>query len=254
MKFISSPHNPFYRRLKTLGTNKGIREEKLILLSGEKLVHEFLKSPNLEILGEIFPPDLKPLSGIENALELSNSLFDAVDELGTGFNILILKKPNQIKWDPLSEPHGLEVICPLGDPQNVGALLRTCEGFGVRKIILTSESASPFLPKAIKASAGSALRVLTERADSLRKTIETLETSPFAESTFILAQNGKNIQNVRWPKNLRLVIGEEGPGFSQQELFQSVSIPTEKIESLNATVAASLAIYSCQTARSAHSK
>ena len=47
----------------------------------------------------------------------------------------------------------------LQDPANVGAILRAAEAFGAGGVVLTPGTASPFAPKAFRASAGSALRV-----------------------------------------------------------------------------------------------
>ena len=49
-------------------------------------------------------------------------------------------------------------------------------------------------------------------------------------------------------KNLRLLVGEEGPGIPRGEGLGTIAIPTEGVESLNATVAASIALY-CWSAR-----
>ena len=63
----------------------------------------------------------------------------------------------------------------------------------------------------------------------------------------LLALFGENIAAVTWPKNLRLWVGEEGPGLTlehaQKRIMKFVHIPTANIESLNAMVSTSLALW-----------
>ena len=48
---------------------------------------------------------------------------------------------------------------PLGDPQNIGSLIRSCAAFGIKKLILLEESSSPFLPKSLRAASGQIFNV-----------------------------------------------------------------------------------------------
>jgi TrmH family RNA methyltransferase len=132
-------------------------------------------------------------------------------------------------------PHGIEVVLPVGDPGNLGALLRSCEAFGVGRVILTKEAAHPFLPKAVKASAGSALRLPLLRGPALAE---------FPNSCIALDANGNDIKDFIWPANGLLVVGEEGAGLGRKKskFDFHLRIPTEGVESLNAVVAASIAL------------
>jgi TrmH family RNA methyltransferase len=207
---------------------------------GEKLVKEFLKKPNFEILAEVIGPDHRPLlEGREfdrtPKYQLTKDLFDEVDVVGTHFNMLLLKAP-EVPMETLSEPHGLELVLPLGDPGNLGACLRSAYAFGVKKVWLTEEASHPFHPKAIKASAGASLHLKLSRTEKLANVISN------AKKAFVLDQNGTNISKFKFPKDLYLFIGEEGPGLPAHKLLV-LSIPTQGVESLNATVATSIACY-----------
>lgn len=231
---LSSAANPQFRMWKSLQTSKGLKEEGLLLLSGEKLVKEFLAKPFLEIVSELVPEDGQPLSGCRATFQLKHEMFKALDEIGTHFNILVLKQPALEKHEPLSEPNGLELISPLGDPGNLGALIRSAEAFGVNKVILTQEACHPYLPKSIKASHGSVLRMKIAKGPALRE----LSTKVVA-----LDGNAKSILQYQFAKNCRILIGEEGPGIKGFKADMRVSIPTQNVESLNAVVAASIALF-----------
>lgn len=231
---LSSPMNPQYRLWKSLQTSKGLKEHDLLLLSGEKLVREFLAKPFLEIISEIVPEDGKPLSGVKHCVQLKNDLFDKLDEIGTHFNILVLRQPAIEKHETHSEPTGLEVICPLGDPGNLGALIRSAEAFSARCVILTQEACHPFLPKSIKASHGSVLRMPLKRGPALKD---------FSTAVVALDSNAKSILQYQFKKDCRLLVGEEGPGIKGFKADMRISIPTQNVESLNAMVAASIALF-----------
>jgi TrmH family RNA methyltransferase len=234
---IESAHNETFKKLLSLTSSKGLKEEGLFLLSGEKLIREFLKQPNLNVIHEVPVPRQNPLTSA-NVIELAAPLFQQLDVLGTHFNILVLEQPKLpalTKEDMATyEPQGIEVAAPTGDPGNLGALIRSCEAFAIPKVILTKEAAHAFLPKAVKASAGSVLRVPMARGPAL---------VDLPASSIALDMEGTAITEFNWPKNGILVLGEEGPGLSSAPFATRVRIPTKSVESLNAAVAASIALF-----------
>ena len=245
MLTVESQKNETFKKLLSLTSSKGLKKEGLFLLSGEKLIREFLKNPRLTIYAEILSPQMKPL--LEKNLHpesecicLSTDLFNQVDILGTHHNILVLHQPRMetLNADEILSysPKGLEVVIPLGDPGNLGALLRSCEAFGVPQVILTQEAAHPFLPKSIKASAGSVLRLPILLGPALHH---------FPKNCIALDMNGIPLDDFVWPTKGLLVVGEEGPGLSSATdicFTQRISIPTQGVESLNVVVAASIAL------------
>jgi TrmH family RNA methyltransferase len=181
--------------------------------------------------------------------ELPPPLFRELDLLGTHFNLLIVEQAPQPAWKMEESPSGLEIISPLGDPSNLGALLRTATAFGVRRVILTRESAHPFHPKCIKASAGTVFHIPLFRAGPLSEVLAVPMPGLHA-----LDLDGTSLAEYAWPRDARLVIGEEGPGLPKtKHLAKILSLPLPpEVESLNATVAASLAIYSYRLQQPRH--
>ncbi len=234
---IESTQNDTFKKLFSLTSSKGLKEEGLFLLSGEKLIREFLKNPNLKIAYEIPAPRHSPLVKETSILEFSTSLFDQIDVLGTHFNILVLEQPPVpalTAADMASyKPKGIEVVAPIGDPGNLGALIRSCEAFSVPRVILSREAAHPFLPKSVKASAGSVLRVPLARGPSLAE---------FPPACIALDMKGTPVDDFEWPHNGLLLLGEEGPGLNAAQFPVRICIPTSGVESLNVVVAASIAL------------
>ena len=239
---ITSAANTQFKIFKSILTAKGIKEHKLFILSGQKLVDEFMKDPvpgfSLEYI--LFNDEIKFQSDCK-ITRLGNDLFKELDVLGTHFNLLVISFQSFQVKDLNSVPQGLEIICPLGDPRNMGALIRTAAGFGVKEFILTAESTHPYLPQCLKASAGAALKI------SMRTAQKKLSEIELVGENYALELHGSELTHVKWPKDLRLWVGEEGPGLGltheQKRLMKFVNIKTQNIESLNATVATCLAIW-----------
>lgn len=209
---------------------------------GDKLVTEFLKDTPPGFKAEYILHDAEiPQTVSCKKTFLSKELFQELDVLGTHTPMLVVSFTDFADKDFSVQPKGLELICPLGDPRNLGALIRSAVGFGAHEIILTKESTHPFLPHSIKASAGAALHIKFTRARLNQTEI------PLVGENMALSLFGSRITEVKWPANLRLWVGEEGPGLTlaheQKKVMKFVHIPMENIESLNATVSISVAIW-----------
>lgn len=237
MKIIESAQNPTYKLLKSLVSAKGIKQEQLFILSGKKLVEESVQQRHSSICWEIITSEQQSVtqSPSDKIIQLPNALFKELDILGTYSNLLVMKLPEFNQGDLNGLPQSAELILPLSDPGNLGAMIRSAIAFGVKKIWLTKESAHPFLPKAIKASSGTCFLAEFYVAPSIQE---------IQSPCIALDAAGENIQTFSWPKNFRLLVGEEGQGVPQQIPILPISIPMESgVESLNATVAMSLALY-----------
>ncbi|MEK6628587.1 MAG: TrmH family RNA methyltransferase [Bdellovibrionota bacterium] len=239
---ITSDSNNQFKIWKSLTTSKGIKEHRQFFLMGEKLVEEFLEKPTEGFKAEYIIHDAEiPHNTKVKKTFLAKELFKELDVLGTKSPMLILSFQDFKEKNFSTAAQGLELICPLGDPRNLGALIRSSVGFGVHEIILTKESTHPFLPHAIKASAGAALKA------NFSKTSSAISEIPLIGENYALALFGENITKTQWPKNLRLWVGEEGPGLSlehsQKRIMKFINIPTTEVESLNAMLSTSLAIW-----------
>lgn len=235
---IESRHNPKFRIWLSLLEAKGIKKQGLALVTGRKIVDEILsQNPKLAsdlLLPEKFgTPSLPSHIGVHT---LAKPLFQALDVFGTRSPLLVVKTPTLSNWKN-SKPEGLSLIVALSDPGNLGALLRSAEAFGAQQVILSQESCSPFLPKSIRASSGACFRLPLLKTGSLDQ-INDLKG-------YSLNMSGANIGEFAWPKNLYLVLGEEGQGVPEDLKLTPIAIPMQgQIESLNATTAAAIAMFS----------
>lgn len=250
---ISSKSNEHFKRWVEISAARGIKKHGEFILMGEKLVEEFLKNPNFKVKAELLHEDLPSVCMTTPAFKgqripiykLPKALFNEVDVIGTHFNLLVLEASPIAELSASQKIDGLEVVAPLGDPANLGAMARSALAFGASKLILTEEACNPFHPKAIKASAGALLKLPLYKTSAFTNFLQE------NEDLFVLDMKGENVGQFQWPKNLRLAVGEEGPGFSGLKGLKRLAVPTHEVESLNATVAASIAFF---TYASQHSK
>lgn len=241
---IESPANPKFRSLLSLLEAKGVKKEGQFLISGQKLVHEAITNKSLSISYCIISKNMAPPTGLSSNtsyIELSKSLFNELDEYNTQFPLLIAATPNLKTWSNNTEPSGAEVFLALQDPANLGAALRVCEAFEVKKVILLKECSHPFHAKAVRSASGSSWRVPLYWGPSIYDL-----KSP---KLFSLDLSGEPLNKFKWPKDFQLLLGIEGPGIPEELKNSShpISIPLKVgMDSLNAVSALSIALYTAR--------
>lgn len=250
MRKIESSKNPLFRQWADLLQSRGIKKYGQILVSGRKLVPEFLNDPDAKAIALLTMPGLERLENPRGVheFELEKKLFKELDAFGTGYPLIVITAPKLRSADLSEPPKGIEILCAMGDPLNVGSLMRAACAFGAWRVILLKESASPFHPKALRASSGAALKLKLFSGPS----IADIQSNPeFQKNLVVLDKNGAPISEFEWPKDFRLLIGEEGPGVPEElRKTRSVSIPISgEVESLNAVSAASIALFTWARAR-----
>lgn len=186
---------------------------------------------------------------------LSNQLFQQLDIFGTHTPLWICGIPALSPFDLTEKPTGLEMLCPMGDPGNLGSLLRGCWVFGVDRIILLNESVHPFHPKVIRASSGAVFSLTLHRGCALTD----LGQPEIARWITALDMTGDDLRTWAWPEQTRLLIGEEGSGLPAVSFAHRLKIPqTQESIPLNASVAGNIALFAfrqthpCATSRRSH--
>ncbi|HEV2298726.1 MAG TPA: RNA methyltransferase [Candidatus Acidoferrales bacterium] len=183
-------------------------------------------------------------------LRTTDKLFASVAGTETPQGIAALVKPRQFVFDDLL--HGVPLVVVLArvqDPGNVGTILRSAEALGASGAIAARGTAHPYAPKAMRASAGSALRLPVVSGIAIPVALTQLRVS----GVRIVAATSSNNPAALLPDALNfrgpvaLLIGNEGGGLPaevERSADALVRIPlAEPVDSLNAAVAASLLLY-----------
>jgi 23S rRNA (guanosine2251-2'-O)-methyltransferase len=141
------------------------------------------------------------------------------------------------------------------DPRNLGAVLRSAGAFGAHGVLVPERRSAGVTASAWKVSAGAAARVPVARATNLVRALERLHEA----GCFIVGLDGGGdvtVQDLPYSADpLVLVVGSEGKGLSRlvrEHCDAIASIPIAgEVESLNAGVAAGIALYEVARQRTA---
>ena len=131
----------------------------------------------------------------------------------------------------------------VSDPGNLGALVRVAEASGAAGLVLTGSCADPFGPKALRASAGSALRLPIVEVPDLPGAVGVLRASGYVVAA-TTPHGARDFTKVEWPERVALVLGSEAHGLDAMTLAGAelrVGIPmAHGPESLNLAVSAGI--------------
>jgi 23S rRNA (guanosine2251-2'-O)-methyltransferase len=138
------------------------------------------------------------------------------------------------------------------NPQNLGSLLRTAEVVGVHGVLIPLARAATVTPAVVNASAGASEHLLVAQANLAQAFARLKEAG-----AWVIGLEGgpqsQPISQVRLDGPLALVVGNEGEGLRalvRQSCDLLASLPMRgRIESLNAAVAGSVALYLALQAR-----
>jgi 23S rRNA (guanosine2251-2'-O)-methyltransferase len=164
--------------------------------------------------------------------------------------------PTDLLEDALAEDAPLVVACDgITDPRNLGAIIRSAAAFGAAGVIVPERRSAHVTAATWKASAGAAARCPVALATNLNRVLRD-----YAEAGFVvvgLAGEGETplaeVPGVDGP--VLLVVGSEGEGLAQLvrrncDVLAAIPIASA-VESLNASVAASIALYQVSRSREA---
>ncbi len=144
------------------------------------------------------------------------------------------------------------ILDTLQNPQNLGTLLRTAEAIGVHGVIIASHRAAEITPAVVSASAGASEYMLVAQVNLAQAIVQLKEADAWVVG-LDESPESKTPSEVRLDGALAVVVGSEGEGI--RPLVKSkcdflLRLPMQgQVESLNAAVAGSVALYLAYLAR-----
>jgi RNA methyltransferase, TrmH family len=248
---------------------EGVRLVEAALGSGlpvEALLVSESGARHLPRVAHVLPEDVP-------VLRTTDKLFAGVADTKTPQGVAALVRPRQASIEDLLRGGTALLVALVGvqDPGNVGTTVRAAEAFGASGVATCIAgdigTADPFSPKALRASAGSALRLPIARSISttvLLAQLRILRVKVCAAVASAEAENserstGSQVQAapvppwyVDWKGPTALLIGNEGAGLPAEVVRsadacvyipQATSTFSVGLESLNAAMAASVLLY-----------
>ena len=254
LRRVDGRHNARVKELRRLFREAALNQHGEIAIEGMHLVEEAIRS-GLR-LSTVFFNDtarerahklLPQLSAHTEALLLPDELFASAAPSETPQGIAAIVKVRSFSLDDVftEQPALLVLAAGLQDPGNLGTVARSSEAFGATGLLLGESTVSPWNWKALRASAGSLFR-LPALTLSIHDAVRELK----ARQIRLLATSSHKGVPV-WDADLRgpvaIAIGGEGAGLPKDVMTQAdelIAIPqAPPVESLNAGIAASVALY-----------
>ena len=233
------------------------RESSYSYTLGATLTYELLKT-HPELIQRVFlRPNIKHGNDLEQIITALKQRHIEIIESTKAFNILNAKsnclliaefqKPaTQLDYST-DNPH-IVLVNP-SDAGNLGTIMRSAVGFGYQNLAIILPGVNPYDPKAIRASMGAVFHLNIQ-------TFESFQTyqNPFTTRTyyaFMLDSAAKRLTDVNpISRNYSLIFGNEASGLPSE--FATFTTPifipqNQKIDSLNLSVAASIAMFELST-------
>jgi len=222
---LRSGRRQVYRVLVAEGAQeKGRLAEIIALAGGEKIPVERTARARLDALGEnpqgvALECGAYPYTDLEDILDLAHGK---------------------------AEPVFILILDLIQNPQNLGTLIRTAEAVGCHGVLLPLRQAAAVTPAVVSASAGATELMLVSQAN-LAQSIRTLKEAGVWVIGLEDGPDSSLPDQVRLDGPLALVVGSEGEGMRplvRNSCDLLVRLPMRgRIDSLNAAVAGSIALY-----------
>ena len=166
--------------------------------------------------------------------EVEPKLLHDVSELGSGSRTLAIY---EIRWAPAAHGPLCVYLHGVGDPGNVGTVLRSAEAFGAACVSIGPGTADPYGPKAVRASMGAVFTVpLTHTTD--------ITALPDPTVALVAGPDGPALHDLDLAAGT-LMIGAEREGLPDELVAAAAHTARIPIvnHSLNAAMAATVALY-----------
>jgi RNA methyltransferase, TrmH family len=242
---IQSPQNPRLKELGRLTTRRERRRSGRFAVEGEDLVAAAHAAGRVAVEGFRLAGSGLGEAGFH---DVEAQLLRSVSTLGSGTRVIGVYEQ---AW---GEPAGplCVYLHGVGDPGNVGTILRSAQAFGASCVALGPGCADPHSPKAVRASMGAIFTVALARARDPSE-LPGERVALVADAAEVLRgpapgdedAGGDGEAGGPAPSGLTLLVGAERDGLPAELVAaceRSARIPIAS-ESLNAAMAATVALY-----------
>ena len=262
---ISSRNNPTVKWAASLADKKGRESEMCFIAEGEKLTlealrrglpvtHIFVNAEKDERISALLSEfDGDKIHENTRVIYLSESAFSKIstEKAPQGIisvikyldffrNLDIIYKEDFF----ISKGERALSLYSLRDPGNLGAVIRSASAFGVKHIVLSSDSADIYNPKTVRAAMGTLFGVKITFVKDFESFILAAKENGRNVYAAELSDGAKSVKDIDLSGDDIFIIGNEGHGIPREIssiCTSSVYIPiSEGVESLNASVAAAV--------------
>lgn len=233
------------KTIRSLQQKKFRKEQNLFVVEGVKSVQELLSS-DLET-DCIYTTDESLIEQeAVRVVPISEKELERISGFKTPNKMLAL-----VRIPPQKEPNWsckvLLMLDGVGDPGNLGTIIRTARWFGVTSIFCSPDCADVWDRKTVQSTMGALFHVDVRYGDLQ---IHIKEAKEHGFTILGASMDGKPVQGLSAPEKSVLVMGSESHGISPEVMLscdEQITIPNREqirhVESLNAAVATSVILY-----------
>lgn len=236
----------------SLSKKKNRKTEKLFVVEGKKTIIEGLKSNykcKLVVTNTTFAQaemdfiKSEIMQGVPSSIQKDND-FKNISSTVTPQGVLALFEiPEQTSFD-YSDEKIIVALENISDPGNFGTIIRTCDWFGIKKILISKDSVDIYNPKVIRSTMGSIFHVEAYEDNDFYSTLLVMKSNGF--NVLTAHMNGTNIFEYKPTSKMIICFSNEANGPSKELLFKSdklIHVPgAGEAESLNVASAAAIII------------
>ena len=254
---LTSPANPLLKEVRRALVRGALTREGCCVAEGFHLLEEALRSEcrvevvlAAESVRSTVESHVRRLAGLRVAV-LPDGLFQELSGTEAPQGVMALVRPPQWSLEQLFRGKPLVMVLDgVQDPGNAGTILRAAEAFGATGVLLVKGSASPYNPKAVRASAGSLFRVpLVAGLDAAlaRAALEQRRLDIYAA----MPAGKKALGEADLTRKCALIVRSEGRGVGEKLRAGALElrIPVSGVKSLNAAMAATVLLYEAHRQR-----
>lgn len=178
---------------------------------------------------------------------ISTKIYEKLAYRGTSEGILGIYKTQEKKLADFTPKENSTIIVVEGaeKPGNIGAILRSCEAFGIDALIITDTKADFFNPNVIRSSVGCLFGMNIFAEDNF-ETLNFLQKNAFKVYSTFMDESAEDIYEKDFTKKSALLFGTEHSGLTDfwLENSENILIPMAgTIDSLNLSNAVAIACY-----------
>ncbi|MGA8027987.1 MAG: RNA methyltransferase [Bryobacteraceae bacterium] len=253
---LTSVKNPLLQNIRMAAAAGRLTEQGLVVAEGPHLLKEALRG-EWRVEQVLTTADGRDrytnlLRGVDaEVLELSSRAFASIAATETTQEVMALVRPREWSWgDLMSSSTLLVALDGIQDPGNAGTIVRSAEAFGAAGVIFLRGCSRVSNGKLLRATAGSIFRMPFLEEVTPGFFVEQIRR--FGLTLYALAAQAEtSLTDADFRGACALAVGNEARGLSPELVPQAnaISISTAKVESLNAAIACSIALFEAQRQR-----
>ena len=251
MLYIDSKENNSFKKIKKYKTKKYRDKDKRFLAEGVKFL-DFDTVPEYIIIDEEFSENKEVINRInkfENSekIVLSSTLFSQLSSQENSQGVILVYKYKENDINMVGD--NIIVLDRVGDPGNLGTIIRTADACGYKDIVLVKGSVDCYNEKVVRSTMGSIFNINIYYIEE-EELLKFLKERKYKIISTVLSDDCIPYTEMKLEKRNAIIFGNEGSGIGENIIKNSdekIIIPIYgSAESLNVAMACGIIIYKCR--------